>query len=84
MSVINTSLINQDVFLAQLHKKLNAEMLAAAEPLIKKAIEDIEAEMRRQLAQMLISVVEQSFAIERFGTDIRIIVKRPDNSKITE
>lgn len=74
----NTSLINHDAFTKYLHENLNKEMLAAAEPFINVALERAEAEMRRKLAQSLISVIEQSFSVERFGTDLRIIVKRPE------
>lgn len=69
-------IINEETVLEQLKKQMNDEMLAAAEPVIKAAVVEAEKAMRKQLGSMFISLIEQSFSVERFGTDLRIIVKQ--------
>lgn len=73
--------INSDNMLAALQKQMNAEMMAAAEPVIKKAVEDAEKEMRKQLGAMVIALIEQSFSIERHGNDLRILVTHAGGKK---
>jgi len=73
---MKTTLINSDAAVELLRDKLNEGLLAAAEPAIKKAMEDIEKELRKRLGEMLISVIDSSYAVERFGTDLRITVRR--------
>jgi len=53
-----TTFINSDLLLKHLREQLNAQMAAAAEPLIKEAVEKIEREMRVNLASNLISLIE--------------------------
>jgi formate dehydrogenase maturation protein FdhE len=72
---ITTSMINQDAMLRGLMEKMNAEMMAAAEPVIKKAAEDAEKEMRKRLGAMFVSLLEKSFSIERNQNELRILVK---------
>ena len=69
-----STFINADKFVENLAASMNAEMVAAAEPIIKRAVEEAEREMRRKIGQMCISLIEHSFAVERFGTDLRILV----------
>ena len=73
---MSTSLINVDQFTKILFKELNADMTAAAEPILKKALAEIEKKMREELAQKLISFIQNDFAVERMGHDIRILVKQ--------
>lgn len=68
------SFINNEVFKQYMIKKVNEELLIAAEPILQESLKKIEVEMRKQLATNLISLVEHSFSFERYGTDIRIIV----------
>lgn len=70
------NIINQDALAKHIMEQINKEMLTAAEPAIKAAMENVEKEMRKKMAESLISFVESSFSMERFGPDLRIIVKR--------
>lgn len=54
------SFINSELFLQRIREQINGEMLAAAEPLIKEAMEKIERQMRTTLAARLIGSIEQS------------------------
>lgn len=69
------SWINQDNMLRDLMSSMNEEMQAAAEPVIRKAVEEAEKKMRRSLATMFVAIIDRSFSIERMGNDIRILVK---------
>lgn len=68
-------LINSDAAIELLRRKMNIEMMTAAEPVIKKALEDIEITMRRKLGAMIIATINSSFSVERYGNDLRILVK---------
>lgn len=57
-----TTITYGDALVRHTKERLNAEMLEAAEPLIQEALKKIEAEMRRQLAASLISVIEHRVA----------------------
>jgi hypothetical protein len=74
-------MINTDVLMKQLMDTMNREMMEAAEPVIRKAVAEAELEMRRKLAGMFVSMFEQSFNMERNGSDLRILVKHvyPDS-----
>lgn len=54
-------------------ESMNAQMLKAAEPMIQKALADIEAEMRRSLAVNTIALIERSTRVE-FNRDMVTIV----------
>ena len=71
----NTTWIHGENMLASLMKQMNDEMMAAAEPVIKKAVEEAEKEMRRRLAAMFVAMIDQSFSMERGGQDLRILIK---------
>lgn len=60
-----TTFINPDAMLAGLKTNMNAEMMAAAEPVIRKAVEEAEREMRKRLAAMFVSLIDKSFSLER-------------------
>lgn len=67
--------INEENMLVALKDQMNAEMMAAAEPVIRKAVEEAEKEMRRKLAAMFVSLINQSFSIQRNATDLYIRVE---------
>lgn len=73
------SIFNEENLLAEIAMKVNQEMMKAAEPIIQKAIEDAEKDMRKQLGAMLIGLINQSFSMTRHGTIIEI---RLDQGKI--
>jgi len=60
-----TTFINPDSMLAGLKVQMNAEMMAAAEPVIQKAVQEAEKEMRKRLAAMFVSLIDHSFSLER-------------------
>lgn len=59
-----------------LGRELKVSMLQAAEPILQKALKDIEQQMREKMASRLISFIENDFVVERMGHDIRIVVKQ--------
>jgi hypothetical protein len=69
-------IINDQGLSKILFEALNKELTIAAEPVIKEALREIEIKMRERMAACLISYLEQSFSVERFGKDLRIIVKQ--------
>lgn len=71
-------LINHDELAKILGKELNKAMTEAAEPLIQKALKDIEQIMREKLAQRLISFIEHNLVMDRMGNDLRILIKQAD------
>lgn len=75
----NTNMINDDEFERVYFKNLNDAMTESAEPIIQKALADIERQMREKLAQALISIIKNDFNIQRNGRDLMIIVKQAEN-----
>lgn len=59
-----------------LGKELKVAMLLAAEPILLRAMKDIEQKMRERMAARLIAFIENDFVVERMGHDIRIVVKQ--------
>jgi hypothetical protein len=76
------SIFNVEELSKQLLTHLNQEMKEAAEPILKKALVDIENIMREKMAQRCISIIQNDFSIERMGNDIRIMVKQADTREI--
>ena len=76
LSMPKATLINPDEALRILREKINKEMIAAAEPFIQEALVRSEKAMRERLGSLIISYIDQSFSVERMGTDLRIIIKR--------
>jgi len=72
-----SGIINTDAFIKELGSKLNESMTKAAEPIIQRALQDIEVEMRKQLANNLIGFIDSNMSFERFGSDIRILISQP-------
>jgi formate dehydrogenase maturation protein FdhE len=68
------SWINQDAMLRSLMANLNAEMQKAAEPVLRKAVEEAEREMRKRLGALVVGLLEHEFSVERFGHELRITV----------
>ena len=56
--------------------ELNKAMLKAAEPILQKALTEIEHEMREKMVSRLLAFVENNFAVDRMGHDIRIVIKQ--------
>ena len=73
---MSTELLNLDGFKSMFYAGLNSAMMEAAEPIIEKALDEIEVAMRERLGQKLIGVIDSDFSMERMGTDIRIIIKQ--------
>lgn len=69
------TLINVDSFLAELKQRMNEEMLRAAEPAIKKAVEEAEREIRVRLGAMVVSLLDRSFMVERRAEQLVIVVE---------
>ena len=75
------ALIQQQTFLDMFGKELKAAMESAAEPIIKKAIADMEYKMRERMAANLIATIKTSLCVNTFGNEVQIIIKGPaDNS----
>lgn len=68
------SIINDELFAQQMRQVLNDEMLRAAEPVLQKALKDIETEMRKKLAALVVGVVDRSYRLSRDGQSIVIRV----------
>lgn len=58
---------------------VNESLTNEAEPIIQKALADIEHTMREKLASELISRVAKSYDIEFDGNIIKILVRRETN-----
>lgn len=67
---------NHPALLKSLMEALNSEMTLAAEPFIQNSLKEIENEMRKKLASMLIAYIDKNLSIERVGADLRIIIKQ--------
>lgn len=70
------SIINEGAFRESILKQLNADLLAAAEPILQEALKKIEVEMRAKMASRLIAYMDSNFHFERHGHDIRVVVKQ--------
>ena len=70
-----TTLLDHDMTLEILKRAMNKEMVAAAAPLIAKALVDIEMVMRKKLGSMVVAYLDTCIEIDRMGQDLRIIVR---------
>ena len=68
--------INEEEFVKFFSQHINKAMMKAAKPLIKKALEEIEIEMRKELGAYLIGFMDSNMVAERMGVDLRIILKQ--------
>ena len=73
------TLLNNESAALILKQQMNKEMVSAAEPLIAAALVDIEATMRKKLGSMVISYLDNYMQVDRYGTDLRIIIKHDHN-----
>lgn len=60
---------------AAFRQAIQKAMNEAAEPIIKQAVADAELEMRRRLGSSVLALLEKGYSIERFGTELRILVR---------
>jgi len=67
-------LLNEEAFVREMEQLIKVEMESAAEPIIQKALIDIEKELRKGLAKVVVGAIESSFNVERYGQDLRIMV----------
>lgn len=70
------SMINQDNMLLALKEQMNAQMMEAAEPVIREAVAKAEQEMRKKLAHMFISIIDKSFSIEKHRDQLTIVIEQ--------
>lgn len=71
-----TILLNPDATLASLKASLNAEMTAAAEPIIQAALVEIEKAMRARLAHSLVTLIDSRMSLMTNGEQLTIVVDR--------
>lgn len=64
--------INQEALIKVLRLEMNQHLTEAAEPFVQQAIKSFEKEIRRKLAEMLISKIEQS--VEMYGSKDRLTI----------
>lgn len=71
---MSAPLINEEAFIATMKAKLNAAMLAAAEPALQAALKEIERRMREELAKHIISTIETRFELYKHERSIHIVI----------
>lgn len=71
---MSESLINEAAFIAMMKAKINAAMLAAAEPALQAALKEIERRMREELAKHIISTIETRFELYKDQRSIHIVI----------
>lgn len=69
------SIFNDQAFHALLGRELHGGMLKAAEPIVQKALQDAETAIRKQVAAMVVGMVESSYSLEREGRLLTIRVQ---------
>lgn len=70
-----STLLNTQAVYETLLPHLNEELKACAEPYLEKALEDIEKQLRQKIGSIVIGLLEHSFSVERYGDDIKILVR---------
>ena len=71
---MNKLILDPNNTLRHLQVQLTAELQQAAEPLIRKAIEDYEKEVRRRMSVAVIALIEHSFQVESYRDELVIKV----------
>lgn len=72
--------INEEAISAKaIIAKMNASMMQAAEPMIQKALAEIEAEMRRSLAANTIAMIERATRFEIMRDEVVIVLQSAVN-----
>lgn len=77
------AITNKDPFaenmLAAIKKGMQEELNKVAEPIMAKALEEIQVALRRRMGAMTIGLLERSFDMQRLGDRlvISVVVKEP-------
>ena len=71
-----TGLINKEAFAEMMRKAMNEEMMKAAEPILEKALKDIERTMRNRLGGLIVGYIEHHMEVDRHGEALRILVRQ--------
>ncbi len=71
-----TQIISKEYVEKMLFDEINKQMKEAAEPVLQRALAEIEKQMRERMARMLIAHIESDFSVERMGADLRITVRQ--------
>ena len=69
------SVFSQPAFTTWFRAGLEAQFKEAAEPLIQYAVKEFEKEVRKIVGKAAVTLITDSFSVERFGPDLRITVK---------
>ncbi|HEY1127948.1 MAG TPA: hypothetical protein VGF12_00970 [Roseateles sp.] len=69
-------LLNAENTLGALKAQINVELTKAAEPVIQRALAEIEAEMRKKLAANLVALIDRSYSMTTYGDVLTISVNR--------
>lgn len=70
-----TSFIDPTLLKTYIGARLTESIKLAAEPILQKALKDMEKVMREKLATTIISMIDQEFDVARMGQDIRILIR---------
>jgi len=76
-------IISQEYVEKILFEAINKQMKEAAEPVLQKALADIEKQMRERMAAMLISHIQSEFSVRTMGHDLQITVRQAVPSRST-
>lgn len=52
-----------------------------AEPMIQKALGEMEQELREKVAEFAVGLIQNDYVIERLGTDLRILIREGANGR---
>lgn len=69
-------IINQEYVEKMLFSAINKEMQEAAEPVLQKALAEIERQMRERMAAMLIAHIKSEFSVRIMGNELQITVRQ--------
>lgn len=58
------TLINTEVFLKEFQDRLNVAMIEEAEPIIQKALKEMETRMREVLATKIVQQIEGQYSVQ--------------------
>lgn len=73
---MSISIERDESFLTILKAQLVVEMKKAAEPVLQQALKEAESAMRERLAACLISHIESTVSMQRYGHELRIVIDR--------
>jgi len=72
---MSIALVNQDYVIPILKKQLETELNELLKPIVAEATKKAEQEIQKALGRICIGLLDTQFSVERFGTDLRILVK---------